>query len=127
MLPPVKAYVSLFTVLGRPDVGRPCRLKAGSLKADIRCSASVRSMLRQALCNALNYDDNRIRAFDWPLANGRITAMSDTTIGLDQTEEEMLAFEVSDETLETAAGTGSEKAGNYTLWYCTALNLCPGP
>jgi hypothetical protein len=50
--------------------------------------------------------------------------MSDTTIGLDQTEEEMLAYEVSD---ETAAGTGSEKAGNYTLLYCTALSLCPGP
>src|SRR5450759_2198620 len=53
--------------------------------------------------------------------------MSDTTIGLDQTEEEMLAYEVSDETLETAAGTGSEKARNYTLLYCTALSLCPGP
>ena len=47
--------------------------------------------------------------------------MSDTTIGFDQTEEEMLAYEVSDETLETAAGTGSEKAGNYTLYFCTAL------
>ena len=53
--------------------------------------------------------------------------MSDTIIGLDQTEEEMLAYEVSDEALETAAGMGSEKAGNYTLWYCTALNLCPSP
>ena len=53
--------------------------------------------------------------------------MSDTSIGLDQTEEEMLAYEVSDEALETAAGTGSEKAGNYTLYYCTALHLCPGP
>jgi hypothetical protein len=53
--------------------------------------------------------------------------MSDTTIGFDQTEEEMLVYEVSDETLETAAGTGSEKAGNYTLYFCTALSLCPGP
>jgi hypothetical protein len=53
--------------------------------------------------------------------------MSGATIGLDQTEEEMLAYEVSDETLEIAAGTGSEKAGNYTLYYCTALSLCPGP
>jgi hypothetical protein len=53
--------------------------------------------------------------------------MSDTSIGLDQTEEEMLAHEVSDEALETAAGMGSEKAGNYTLYYCTALHLCPGP
>jgi hypothetical protein len=53
--------------------------------------------------------------------------MSDTTVGLDQTAEVMLAYEVSDETLETAAGTGSENAGNYTLLYCTALSLCPGP
>ena len=53
--------------------------------------------------------------------------MSDTTTGPDQTEEEMLAYEVSDEALEAATGTGNEKAGNYTLYYCTALNLCPGP
>ena len=53
--------------------------------------------------------------------------MSDTGIGLDETEEVMLAYEVSDEALEIAAGTGSEKAGNYTLYYCTALHLCPGP
>jgi hypothetical protein len=51
--------------------------------------------------------------------------MSDITIGLDLAEEEMLAYEVSDEALETA-GTGGEKA-NYTLFYCTALDLCPGP
>jgi hypothetical protein len=53
--------------------------------------------------------------------------MSDITIGLDQTEEEMLACEVSDVTLESAAGRGSEKAGNYTLLFCTSLDLCPGP
>jgi hypothetical protein len=53
-------------------------------------------------------------------------AMNNVTIGLEQTEEEVLAFKVSDEALESAAGTGSEKA-NYTLFYCTALDLCPGP
>lgn len=53
------------------------------------------------------------------------TAMSDTTIGLDQIEEEMLAYEVSDTALETAAGTA--RAGNYTLFFCTALDMCPGP
>ena len=53
--------------------------------------------------------------------------MNAITIGLDQTEEEMLAYEVSDEALETAAGAGSEKAENYTLYFCTALDLCPGP
>jgi len=54
-------------------------------------------------------------------------AMKDMTIGLDQTEEEMLTHELCDEALESAAGTGSEKAGKYTLFYCTALDLCPGP
>jgi hypothetical protein len=49
------------------------------------------------------------------------------TRGLEQTEEVMLTSEVSDEALESAAGTGDEKAGNYTLFYCTALDLCPGP
>ena len=48
-----------------------------------------------------------------------------TTIGLDRPEEEILTYEVSDEALETAAGTGSKQAGNYTLYYCTALHICP--
>ena len=52
--------------------------------------------------------------------------MSDTiTIGRDRLEEEMLTYEVSDEALETAAGTGSKQAGNYTLLYCTYLHMCP--
>jgi hypothetical protein len=53
--------------------------------------------------------------------------VSDAIIGLDRTEEEIFAYQISDEALETAAGTGSEKAGYYTLFYCTALDLCPGP
>jgi hypothetical protein len=53
--------------------------------------------------------------------------MNDMTIGLEQTEEEMLTYEVSDDALESATGTGREKAGNYTLYFCTALDLCPGP
>ena len=52
-------------------------------------------------------------------------AMNDMTIGLEQTEEEMLTYEVADEALESA--TGNERAGNYTLFFCTALDLCPGP
>jgi hypothetical protein len=52
--------------------------------------------------------------------------MSDTAITLDKTEEDMIVYEVSDEVLETAAGTGG-KGANYTLFYCTALDLCPGP
>jgi hypothetical protein len=47
--------------------------------------------------------------------------MNDITIG--QTEEEILAFEVSDEALEASAGTGKEKA-DYTLGACTGLSVC---
>ena len=52
--------------------------------------------------------------------------MNDMIIGLEQTEEVILS-EVSDEALESSAGTGRANAGNYTLFYCTALDLCPGP
>ena len=48
-----------------------------------------------------------------------------TTIGLERPEEEILTYEVSDEALETAAGSGSKQAGNYTLLYCTYLHICP--
>ena len=51
--------------------------------------------------------------------------MNDTTMGLELVEEAMLAFEVSDEALEIAAGTGKEKVGNFTLGACTGLSVCP--
>ena len=52
--------------------------------------------------------------------------MSDTTTGLDQVEEQVLSYNVSDETLETAAGSGRENAGVYTLGSCTGYLSCPG-
>jgi hypothetical protein len=55
----------------------------------------------------------------------RINAMTNITMGLEKTEEEMLAFEVSDETLEIATGTAKENA-NFTLGSCTGLSQCPG-
>ncbi|HSP50371.1 MAG TPA: hypothetical protein VLN61_09345 [Pseudolabrys sp.] len=36
--------------------------------------------------------------------------MRHTTIGFDQTEEEILNYDVSDDALETAGGMGKEKA-----------------
>ena len=48
-----------------------------------------------------------------------------TIFELDQAEEEILAHQIADEALEMAAG--SETAANYTLYFCTALDLCPGP
>ena len=47
-----------------------------------------------------------------------------TTIGVDRPEEEILTYEVSDEALETSAGTGTKQAGNLTL-ACTYFYLCP--
>ncbi|MGA7388228.1 MAG: hypothetical protein WBW99_09925 [Pseudolabrys sp.] len=51
--------------------------------------------------------------------------MKNITIGLEETDEERLAFEVSDETLESAAGSAKEKA-NFTLGACSGLSVCPG-
>jgi hypothetical protein len=50
--------------------------------------------------------------------------VTETTIGLEQTEKEILAFEVFDEALEAAAGTSNEKA-NFTLGACSGLSVCP--
>ena len=46
-------------------------------------------------------------------------------MGLDKTEQEILAFEVADEALKIAAGTAKEKV-NFTLGACTGLSECPG-
>jgi len=43
---------------------------------------------------------------------------------VEQTEQKILAFEVSDEALEIAAGTAKEKA-NFTLGGCSGLSECP--
>jgi len=40
-------------------------------------------------------------------------------------EEEILTFEVTDEALEAAAGTTKEKAGAFTLSFCSGLDTCP--
>jgi hypothetical protein len=48
-----------------------------------------------------------------------------TIFELGQAEEAILSHPISDEALEMAAG--SKTAANYTLFFCTALDLCPGP
>jgi len=50
--------------------------------------------------------------------------MSDKMIGLEQIDEEILSYDVSDEALENAASTG-EKAVYYTLGFCTGMSVCP--
>jgi hypothetical protein len=53
------------------------------------------------------------------LADERNYAMTLTTIN----QEEEISFDVSDEVLESAAG--SETTANYTLGSCTGLSVCP--
>jgi hypothetical protein len=55
----------------------------------------------------------------------RISVMTGTTIRIEQTEQEIFAFEVSDEALEAASATATEKAANYTLAACSGLSVCP--
>jgi len=42
-----------------------------------------------------------------------------------QREDEILNLEVSDEVLEAAAGSVKEKAGAFTLAFCSGLDTCP--
>ena len=51
--------------------------------------------------------------------------MRNKTIGLERAEEEIFAFEVSDEDMENAAGAAKENA-NFTLGACTGLSVCDG-
>jgi len=51
--------------------------------------------------------------------------MSDTTIELDRDEESMLAYEVSDDALESAAGVSSGRAVNFSIAMCSGLDTCP--
>jgi hypothetical protein len=44
---------------------------------------------------------------------------------IERSEDEVLSYEVSDESLETAAAAA--KAGAYTLGFCTGLSTCPAP
>jgi hypothetical protein len=44
---------------------------------------------------------------------------------LQRNRQEFVAFNVSNEALEAAAGTAREKAANYTLAACSGLSVCP--
>jgi hypothetical protein len=51
--------------------------------------------------------------------------MTNQAIRLDETEDEILTYEVSDEVLEVAGGEAKERV-NFTLGACTGLSVCPG-
>jgi len=44
-----------------------------------------------------------------------------------QNEEELFNCEITDEALENLVRAGADKAAAYTLFFCTSLDLCPGP
>lgn len=52
--------------------------------------------------------------------------MNNSTIRLDQVDEEFLVFEIADEALEAAASMAKDKAGSLTLAFCSGLDTCPG-
>ena len=45
----------------------------------------------------------------------------------DQNDDEVLHFEVSDVFLESSAGDSRDNSNAFTLFTCTAVDLCPGP
>ena len=49
------------------------------------------------------------------------------TDSLQQNEEEFFNCEITDDALENLMRIGDEKAASYTLFFCTSLDLCPGP
>jgi hypothetical protein len=48
-----------------------------------------------------------------------------TDIHIDQNDEEILSYEVSDQALEAAAGSLKDKAGAFTVSFCSGLDTCP--
>jgi len=45
----------------------------------------------------------------------------------EQNEEDPLVQEISDAALESMTCAPMGLVGHYTLFYCTQLDLCPGP
>ena len=73
----------------------------------------------------LELTEQDILAFLYVPKKRRINATIKTSMGLEQTEQDILAFEISDEALEAAAGTVTKCAANYTLAACSGLSVCP--
>jgi hypothetical protein len=84
-------------------------------------SLKKRSQIEFRLCSFDIHPYNNIR----DPTNKRMNYMTNVTMGRQRTDEDIFAFEVSDEALEIAAGTENEKA-SYTLGACSGLSVCPG-
>ena len=59
-----------------------------------------------------------------PAINKRIVAMNSGSAN-DMSDTAVLVFDVSDESLERAAGAMGEKAGAFTLAFCSGFDTCP--
>ena len=44
---------------------------------------------------------------------------------IEQTDEAILIYDVSDGAIEDAAGSAKEKAAAFTLAFCSGLDTCP--
>jgi hypothetical protein len=51
--------------------------------------------------------------------------MNESTMSVHLTEEEILTCEVFDEALEAAACGMKDKAGAFTVAFCSGLDTCP--
>jgi hypothetical protein len=51
--------------------------------------------------------------------------MNNSDLEIDQTEEGLLTYEVSDEVLESAANMIKDKSGSLTVSFCSGLDTCP--
>jgi hypothetical protein len=47
------------------------------------------------------------------------------TGGFERGDDEILGYDVSDETLEIAAGSDKDRIAGFTLANCTGLSACP--
>jgi hypothetical protein len=51
--------------------------------------------------------------------------MDNQSVGLEESEEEILICRASDEALEAAAAILKERVGSFTLSFCSGLDTCP--
>lgn len=51
--------------------------------------------------------------------------MNETTV--DQNEEDLLISEIPDDALESVVFGDGNVAAGFTLYFCTGLDICPGP
>jgi hypothetical protein len=51
--------------------------------------------------------------------------MDNLPVGLQHSEDDILAYWISDEALETAAASVRHGVGSFTISFCSGLDTCP--